>query len=132
MKRLKNLIILICSVFFLYSCAAVAVIGVAGVGFGAYKYIEGRLVRAYPLSYSRAWDATNSALENLDISISKSSDEKPKGNINAVRKDGKPVVVSLKDLGQGVTTIAVRVGQFGDRSSAEKVHDEIASVSGIR
>jgi hypothetical protein len=120
MKRIKNLIILICSISFLYGCA-LAWIGVgAGVGIGAYKYIEGRLEREYPLSYSRAWDATNSALQNL------------KGTIDAVRKDGKKVVVSLKDRGQGVTTISVRVGMFGDRSSAEKVHDEIASVSGVR
>jgi hypothetical protein len=104
----------------------------AGVGIGAYKYIEGRLEREYPLSYSRAWDATNSALQNLQISISNSTEGKTKGTIDAVRKDGKKVVVSLKDRGQGVTTISVRVGMFGDRSSAEKVHDEIASVSGVR
>jgi hypothetical protein len=132
MKRIKNLIILICSISFLYGCA-LAWIGVgAGVGIGAYKYIEGRLEREYPLSYSRAWDATNSALQNLQISISNSTEGKTKGTIDAVRKDGKKVVVSLKDRGQGVTTISVRVGMFGDRSSAEKVHDEIASVSGVR
>jgi hypothetical protein len=132
MKRLKNIIILICSLSFLYGCV-LAWIGVgAGVGIGAYKYIEGRLEREYPLSYSRAWDATNSALENLQISISNSTDEKTKGTIDAVRKDGKKVLVSLKDRGQDVTIISVRVGTFGDKSSAEQVHDEIASVSGIR
>jgi len=132
MKKIKNLIILICSVSFLYGCV-LAWIGVgAGVGIGTYKYIEGRLEREYPLSYSRAWDATNSALQNLQISISNSTKGNRKGTIDAVRKDGKKVIVSLKDRGQGVTTISVRIGVLGDRSAAEKVHDAIASVSGIR
>lgn len=132
MKRIKNILIVLCSVSFLYGCA-LAWIGVgAGVGIGAYKFIEGRLEREYPLSYSRAWNATNTALENLQISISNSSKGETKGNIDAVRKDGKKVIVSLKDRGQGVTTISVRVGLLGDRSEAEKVHDEIASVAAIR
>jgi hypothetical protein len=132
MKRLKNVIILICSVSFLYGCA-LAWIGVgAGVGIGAYKFVEGRLEREYPLSYSRAWDATNSALENLQISISNSIKGDTKGNIDSVRKDGKRVLVSLKDRGQGVTTISVRVGLLGDRGLAEEVHNEIARAAGIR
>lgn len=132
MKRFKNVIILISSVSFLYGCA-LAWVGVgAGVGIGAYKFIEGRLEREYPLTYSMAWDATNAALENLQISISKSDRGNTKGSIDAVRKDGKRVLVSLKDRGQGVTTISVRVGLLGDRALAEDVHDEIARVAGIR
>ena len=116
----------------LYGCV-LAWVGVgAGVGIGTYKFIEGRLEREYPLSYSRAWDATNAALENLKISISDSKKGSTKGTIDAVRKDGKRVLVSLKDRGQGVTTISVRVGLIGERSLAEQVHDEIARVSGIR
>jgi len=132
MTRLKNLVILICSLSFLYGCV-LAWIGVgAGVGIGAYKYIEGRLEREYPLSYSRAWDATNSALRNLQISISDSTKGETKGKIDSVRKDGKKVLVSLIYRGQGVTTISVRVGVLGDRSAAEQVHNEIASVAGLR
>ncbi len=132
MKRFTNLVILVCSLSVLYGCA-VALLGVgAGVGIGAYKYVEGSLVRQYPLSYSRAWDATNSALENLQISISNSMDEGAKGKIEAVRKDGKKVVIKIKDEGQGVSTITVRVGMLGDRGIAERIHEEIASVSGVQ
>jgi hypothetical protein len=132
MKRLRNVIILICSLSFLYGCV-LAWLGLgAGMGIGAYKYVEGRLEREYPLSYSRAWDATNAALANLQISISNSTKGNTKGDIDAVRKDGKRVLVTLKDRGQGVTTISVRVGLIGDRALAEAVHDEIARVAGIR
>lgn len=132
MKKINKFLILLTALSFLYGCAA-ALIGVgAGVGVGAYKYIEGVLSREYPLDYSRAWDATNSALANLQISITTSMDEGLKGTIDAVRKDGKKIDISLKDRGQGVTTISVRVGLLGDRKKAERIHDEIALVSGIR
>jgi hypothetical protein len=131
MRRIRNIVILFCTLSFLYGCV-LAWIGVgAGVGIGTYKYIEGRLEREYPLSFSRAWDATNSALANLQISISDSTRGETKGTIDSVRKDGKKVIVAIKDRGQSVTTISVRVGLMGDRSLAEQVHDEIASVAGI-
>jgi hypothetical protein len=132
MNRLRNAILVILSVFLLYGCAAVWLGVGAGVGIGTYKWIEGRLEREYPLPYLRAWDAANDALSNLQISVTNSIDEGVKGKINAVRRDGKKVNIWFKDRGQGVTTIGVRVGYFGDRDQAERVHDEIASVSGIQ
>ncbi|GBD97281.1 hypothetical protein BMS3Abin06_02177 [bacterium BMS3Abin06] len=133
MKRLKNLTILISAIFFLYGCGLeLALVGVgAGVGIASYKYIDGQLVREYPLAYDRAWDAANKALENLQISTSSSMNEGGKGTIEAVSKDGKKVQLSLKDKGLGVTSITVRVGIFGDRLEAQKIHEEIASVSGL-
>jgi hypothetical protein len=133
MKRIKKLIVVMCTAFFLYGCPAVAILGIgAAGGIGGYKYYEGRLAREYPLSYARAWRAVNTALTNLQISISSSMDDKVKGTIDAVRRDGKKVTVTLKDRGQGVTSIAVRVGLLGDRYAAQRIHEEIASVSGIK
>jgi hypothetical protein len=59
-------------------------------------------------------------------------DEGTQGKIQAVRRDGTKVTVKLTDKGQGVTKISIRVGQLGDKSESETIHDEIASVSGIR
>ncbi|HDH04352.1 MAG TPA: DUF3568 family protein [Nitrospirae bacterium] len=132
MNRLKNLTILISAIFFLYGCTAVALIGVgAGAGIASYKYIDGQLAREYPLAYDRAWDTANRALENLEISTSSSMNEGGNGTIEAVTKDGKKVQLSLKDKGLGVTSITVRVGIFGDRIEAQKIHEEIVSVSGL-
>ncbi len=63
MKRLRNLAILLCTVSLLYGCAAVLIGVGAGVGIGAYKYIDGRLSREYPIDYAKAWHDTNTALE---------------------------------------------------------------------
>ena len=75
MGKLQRITALISVMFFLYGCAAVLLGVGAGVGIGAYKFIEGRLVREYPLHYGKAWDATNGALTNLKISVSNSIDE---------------------------------------------------------
>lgn len=132
MKKLKKLFALICMVSCLYGCAAVLLGVGAGVGIGAYRWVEGQLVREYPLEYSRAWDAVNSALNNLNISISSSMNDGDRGTIEAVRKDGTKVVVKLTDKRQGVTSVAVRVGMLGNRDAGERVHDEIARIAGIQ
>lgn len=132
MRKIKSFIVLLAMVFSLSGCVAAWLAVGAGAGIGTYKFIEGNLSREYPIEYSRAWDATNSALANHQISISNSMDEGTEGTIEAVRRDGTKVVVKLTDRGQGVTSISIRVGMLGNKSDAEKIHDEIASVSGIR
>lgn len=131
MKKTARLLTLLLALVFLTGCAA-ALLGVgAGVGIGAYKYIEGNLVRYYPLTYARAWNATNKALANLRISVSDSLNEGTRGTIHAVRKDGVKLTIRLKEKGLKVTSISVRVGLLGDRKAAERVHDEIAAVVGL-
>ena len=132
MRKINNFIVLLVMVFSLSGCVAAWLAVGAGAGIGTYKFIEGNLSREYPLQYARAWDATNSALANHQISITNSMDEGVKGKIEAVRRDGTKVVVKLTDRGQGVTSISIRVGMLGDRSESEIIHNEIASVSGIR
>ncbi|MDO8282194.1 MAG: DUF3568 family protein [Thermodesulfovibrionia bacterium] len=41
------------------------------------------------------------------------------------------MVIKLSDQGQKVTYISVRVGMFGNREEAERIHDEIAKIAGI-
>jgi hypothetical protein len=131
MRGLKRLLALTSMVFILSGCAAVLLGVGAGVGIGTYKFIEGNLIRDYPLAYVRAWDATNTALENLRISVTDSINEGAEGKIESIRKDGKKVVIVIKDKGQGVSSIAIRIGTFGDEQGSTRIHEEIASVSGI-
>jgi hypothetical protein len=131
MKKPARLIVIVSLLFFTYGCAA-ALLGIgAGVGIGAYKYVEGSLARDYPVEYSHLWETTNTALENLQISLTSSSNEGHRGRIEGVRQDGKKVVVTLKDKGLGVTYVTVRVGMLGNRDGAARIHDEIAALEGI-
>ena len=131
MKNSKKLILLAVSLFFLYGCE-LALLGLgAGGGIAGYKYVEGHGSREFPLEYSRAWNVTNRALENLNISISNSENRDSQGYIKGIRKDGKSVSIKLKERSQWVTTISARVGRIGDKDDAERILNEIASVAGL-
>ncbi len=131
MFKISKLFILLSSFFILNACAAAwfAAGGVATLG--GYKYMEGHMAVEYPLVYDKAWDATNEAFENLKISISSSMSKGNKGKIEALQKDGIKIVATLEDNGRGVTIIKIRVGTLGNKSEAEKIHNEIVSVAGI-
>ncbi len=133
MKKFLRLTVILLSLTCFVGCLEVALVSVgAGLGVGTFKYIEGSLTRDYPLAYTKAWETTNTALANLVITVSNSTNEGVKGNIEAVRKDGTKVAINIKDRGQGVSTISVRVGSFGDKQDAQRIHEEILSVAGIK
>lgn len=131
MKKSVRSIVLLFVLIFSYGCAAGLLVVGAGVGVGAYKYIDGSLSRAYPVEYTKSWDAAITALENLHISLSDSSNDGTKGRIEGLKQDGQKVVVTLEDKGQKVTYISIRVGMFGNRDEAERIHNEIAKIEGI-
>ncbi len=131
MKKIARLIVLLLSLTVLWGCALAWVGAGAGLGVGTYKYLEGSVEKDYPIAYNTAWDTTNTALANLYTSVSNSVNEGTKGKIEAVRKDGVKVTVKLDDKGQGVTTINIRVGFFGNRKDAERIHEEISAVAGL-
>jgi len=132
MNKLKKITILISMLLFLYGCAEVLLVGVgAGAGVVSYMYVDGRLAVEYPLDYDRAWNATKTALDNFQISISESTNENGIGMFDAVRKDGQKVSVKLAKKANGITVIAIRVGTLGDRDEAQKLHDEIVAIAGI-
>lgn len=131
MKHFFRVSILLTGIVMLSGCAAVWLGIGAGVGIGTYKFIEGNLIRDYPLAYSRAWNASNSALLNLKMSVTSSNNEGSSGRIEAVRQDGSKVTIKITDKGQNVTSIAVRAGLLGDSAESEKIHNEIASVAGL-
>jgi len=131
MKKTKKLIFLAVSLFFLYGCE-LALLGIgAGGGIAGYKYYEGQTSTELPLKYSSAWNATNKALENLNISISTSDNRDTQGTITGLQKDGKSVSIKLKERSQWVTAITVRVGKLGDNDAAERILNEITSVAGL-
>jgi hypothetical protein len=132
MSKTIRLAALLSAIIFLYGCA-LAWVGVgAGLGVGTYRYIEGGVERDYPLAYNSVWDETNTALANLYISVTDSISDGVKGKIEAVRRDGKKVTIKLRDMGQNVTTVNIRVGFLGSRKDAERIHEEISAIAGLK
>jgi hypothetical protein len=133
MKNIIKLGAVSMSLLFLWGCALLVggIVG-AGLGVGGYRYVEGSVERDYPLSFHSAWDATNTALANLSISVSNSANEGDQGVIEAVRKDGRKVEIKMSDRGQNVTAVSIRVGLLGAKKDAERIHEEILEVAGLK
>lgn len=132
MRKMVRLGVLLLSLTFLWGCE-LALLGVgAGLGVGTVSHIQARVSKDYPLTYKKAWEATNTALNHLSITVTNKFDEGVKGQIEAVRKDGTQVVIDFQDRGQGVTTIGVRAGAFSGRNDAERIHEEIVTVAGLK
>jgi hypothetical protein len=131
MNKTRYLVALLPGVIFLSGCAIAWLGAGAGLGVGAYRYVEGTLEADYSLTYDEAWEATNTALANLYISVTNSVNEGDKGKIEAIRKNGKHVIVNLQYKSPDITSINIRVGFFGSREDSERIHEEIRTVSGL-
>ena len=81
----------------------------------------------YPLSYESVWEATNTALINLNMGLSSSYKEDYWGVIDARHNNGRRVLIALRK-GPGGTSIAIKDEVVDDCALSERIHDEIISV----
>jgi hypothetical protein len=111
-------------------CVAAAVAG-AGAGVGTYAYIQGELQATYKVPIARAWPKTLAAMDELKLTIDRQLIDHLGGEIDARRVDGTVVKVRLKAADDYNTTVGVRVGGFGNRQHAERVHAIIQKQLGV-
>jgi hypothetical protein len=114
-------------VFIIFTSGGCALV-VAGAGAGAYTYITGELIRAYPAGIEKTVRASVAALESLDIRIVSQSKSKATTTIKAKRKDGTPVEVKATMATAKISNVSVRCGLLGywDKKISELIHVSIA------
>ncbi|MGD8985768.1 MAG: DUF3568 family protein [Desulfobacteraceae bacterium] len=112
-------------VFFLTSmgCTAAWVAGGAAAGIGTYKYIKGELESTEKVSLDKAYQATQTAMEDLEFTITSKQKDAFDGEVIARRATGKKVTVKLKRQSDSVTQIKIRVGTFGDETISKDILD---------
>lgn len=105
------------------------VVAGAGVGAGAYVYMQGELKRTYAAPLDRTVHACNKSLEALKMSIQETGTEGFTTIVKATQADGTPVTVKLTSLSEDQTEVSVRAGSVGvwDKQVAELVHATIAN-----
>ena len=107
-------------------CAAL-VIG-AGAGTGAYTYVNGELVRTYPVRYTAAMSVCTQLLQDLGMPIKEQGSDGVQTTIVTERKDGTPMTIKVKIVGLDVTEVSVRTGVVGywSRDLSENFQEYIA------
>ena len=111
------------SLLVIYSgCVATAVGTGGGAGVGTYNYATGELRVLYSVPIEKIWPIVLTALQDLQLTVDSKFMDALGGEVEARRNDGTAVKVVLKPAGSNSTTIDVRVGSFGSKEKAERIH----------
>ncbi len=116
---------------FCSGCVAAALVTGAGAGAGTYSYIKGELQTTYSEPIQKIWPKTLAAIESLKLTVDTKQMDALGGTIEAHRVDGTAVKLRLTPAGDQSTTIAVRVGTFGNKKQSERIHSAIRKQLGV-
>ncbi|MBI3876628.1 MAG: DUF3568 family protein, partial [Verrucomicrobia bacterium] len=96
-----------------------------GAGAAGIAYTNGELKSNEPVSMEKAWAATEKAVEALEFKpVSKKKDALA-AKYEVVGAADKRVVISLKNVGEKVTEVRIRIGTFGDESFSRTILSKI-------
>ncbi len=123
---------LFCLSFMLQGCLLLAVGAGAGAGVATVSYVKGELRATYAASLDRTWEATLSALKDLQINVRSTKKDATEGDIEATKADGTKVKINLVPTGPDTTSVRIRVGMFGDEEASKTINRQIASKLGVK
>jgi len=127
LRKQRAMLLLCCLMMGVSGCAAVIAAGVgAGVGFGTYKYLEGNLQRDYIGPPDKLWQATLTAMVDLQVASEVQERDYFGGLVKGIMHDGTKITIKMKRLTDNSTEVGVRVGVFGDMKRSEVIHNKIA------
>ena len=126
------ILVLIYMGLMLQGCLLLAVGAGAGAGAATVAYVKGELKTTYAASLNRTWDATLSALKDLQINVRSSKKDATEGDIEATKADGTKVKIVLEPAGPDTTSVRIRVGTFGDEEVSRVINRQIASKLGVK
>ena len=109
----------------LTGCAAV-IIG-AGVGAGAFAYVDGNLKRTYQAKFDQTLQVCLSILNDLNLPILEKVSDGEETTIRTKRADDTPMTIKIKIVSADWTEVSVRTGSFGlwKKDISEQFHEFI-------
>ncbi len=107
------------------SCAPAAFIGGAALGVGGYKFYDGQLIVIYPATLEKTFDASVSAMENLEYQIYERQRKLTSGKIVTTGSIKDQIKLSFKSHSTEETEVSIRVGLLGDETISNKIKDKI-------
>jgi hypothetical protein len=127
MIRRKMRLCLLAMCFFLLSACGPEVLvlgGIVGSGAGTYYYVSGELVTDYNAPFDKVWSACEKTVADM-----RGKDVQPKreigmGSIRATIND-ENVIFNVTYKAKNLTNVGIRVGLFGNKLSAQLLHDKI-------
>jgi hypothetical protein len=108
------------------SCAPVVFIGGAALGVGGYKFYDGQLIVIYPATLEKTFDASISAMDNLEYQIYERQRKLTSGKILTTGSVKDQIKLTFKYNSLEETEVSIRVGLLGDEATSNKIKDKIS------
>ena len=105
--------------------AAVLIGGGAAAGGGTLAYVKGELKSTEEVSLTRAYEAAQLTMDDLEFQIISKGKDFFDAEINASGAGGKEIRLTLKRISDNLTDIGIRIGTFGDRALSEQILERI-------
>ena len=120
-------------VFLISGCELLLIGGIIGGGAvpGTYFYVKGELQADYSSSFDAVWTACERTMADMRAADVQPYKEIGSGNLAAVI-NGENVKFIVKYKAKNVTTVAIRVGAFGNKNASQLLHDKIGDNLNIR
>ena len=110
----------------LHGCPLILLGGGAAGGGAGVAYAKSELEQVNAAPYDRVWDATLRALRTLNIAVSETQKDQISAKAVGARADGTAVVVTVLPVTKDSTSVRVRIGNFGDRPTSERIQGQVA------
>ena len=110
---------------------AVAAVG-AGIGYGAYSYVDGELEYDLPANPPQVTAAAAGALTDLQMPVVSSESTAVDGKVKGRTANDKAIEIRIKSRSDGVSHIGIRIGVFGDEGISARILDATKARLGIK
>jgi len=127
MVRKKLRLWLLLMGFFLISACGPEVLvigGIVGSGAGTYYYVDGELVTDYNAPFDKVWSACEKTVAEMRGKNVQPKREIGMGSIHSMIND-ENVSFKVTYKAKNLTRVGIRVGVFGNKLSAQLLHDKI-------
>ncbi len=120
-KQVFLTVLLISMAIVVQSCVVAAV----GAGAGTVAYVRGDLETVEPQNLNTVYKATEKAIEELELTVSKKTKDAMSVVIVARDSQDKKITIKLSATAEGTTKLSIRVGLFGNETKSRLIYQKI-------
>ena len=101
------------------------VVAAVGAGAGTVAYIRGDLETVETKDIETVFEATEKAMGELGLNISKQTKDAMSAVIVARDSEDKKITIKLGATSEGTTKLSIRAGLFGDETKSRLIYEQI-------
>lgn len=126
LRRKIRLYVLALCISLITACGPEVLIlgGIVGSGAGTYYYVNGELITDYSAPFDKVWSACEKTVAEMRGKNVQPKREIGMGRIQSTIND-ENVSFNVTYKSKNMTRVGIRVGLFGNKLSAQLLHDKI-------